>query len=320
MRKGRTNLDRKGMLVFIPNNGKSSKVLKVTYPILKMAIALTLLLSIIAGLSYSLLYFINENKEIHLATQQAIEDYGREMSSLSTYLGRQSRLLDTRLNEMTDIEDTQQELSDRIRVLSNQLKVISDQYVDNITLASVSVSASNIAQFAKESKEIADALEILLETNEQTKDELLDFSKAAEVLNDYLDTIPTCWPTVSYRIASHFGMRDHPILNQYKQHTGVDLGGTYGDPIYATASGYVQSVTYEHSGYGYWLTLRHTQSISSLYAHCSRILVNSGDYVEKGQVIAYVGQTGLATGPHLHFEIRINNVPINPLLFVNFDN
>jgi murein DD-endopeptidase MepM/ murein hydrolase activator NlpD len=100
-------------------------------------------------------------------------------------------------------------------------------------------------------------------------------------------------------------------------HTGVDIGGAVGDEIYASATGTVVAVHYEKSGYGYWLRIKHSESISTLYAHCSKILVKAGDTVEKGQLIAYVGKTGLATGPHLHFEIRVNEVPINPTLFIS---
>lgn len=316
MRKGRTELDREGMLVYIPKGGKSSKVLKVTSPILKMSLIFYFLIAIIVCLSFSLIYFINQNKQVNAQMEEIMADYNSEMIALSTYVGKQAQVLDNKLNEIATLETAQEDLNIQIKDLSAQLKIIAEKYTNSISLASASVTANNVTKFAEDTAAVAAALEILLTTNENTKSELVDFSDAANVLCDYLDSIPTLWPTKATYIASAFGMRNHPILNQYKQHTGIDIGGAWGDEIYASASGAVLSVNYEQSGYGYWLRIKHSESITTLYAHCSKILVKAGDKVEKGQLIAYVGKTGLATGPHLHFEIRVNDVPINPTLFV----
>ena len=316
MRKGRTELDREGMLVYIPKGGKSSKVLKVTSPILKVSLVFYFMMAIIICLSLSLIYFINQNKQVNAQMEEVMADYNNEMIALSTYVGKQAQVLDSKLNEIALLETAQEDLNIQIKDLSSQLKLIAEKYTNSISLASASVTANNVTKFAQDTAAVASALQILLETNENTQSELVDFSDAANVLCDYLDSIPTLWPTKATYIASAFGMRNHPILNQYKLHTGIDIGGAWGDEIYAAASGKVLSVNYEQSGYGYWLRIKHSESITTLYAHCSKILVKTGDEVEKGQLIAYVGKTGLATGPHLHFEIRVNEIPINPTLFV----
>lgn len=317
MRKGRTKLEGEGTLVYIPNGGKSSRVLKVTSPILKLSLIFYFMVAVIVCLSLSLVYFINENKRMNAEIDSIMAGYNSEMIALSTYVGKQAMVLDNKLNEIATLETAQQDLNIQIKDLSAQLKLIAEKYTDSISLASASVTANNVAKFAEDTAAVAAALEILLATNESTQAELVDFSQAANVLCNYLDSIPTLWPTKSKHISSQFGMRNHPILNQYKQHTGVDIGGAVGDEIYASAKGTVLSVHYEKSGYGYWLRIKHSESISTLYAHCSKILVKAGDKVEKGQLIAYVGKTGLATGPHLHFEIRVNEVPINPTLFIS---
>ncbi|HHT96177.1 MAG TPA: M23 family metallopeptidase [Clostridia bacterium] len=317
MRKGRTKLEGEGTLVYIPNGGKSSRVLKVTSPILKLSLIFYFMIAVIVCLSLSLVYFINENKRMNAEIDSIMAGYNSEMIALSTYVGKQAMVLDNKLNEIATLETAQQDLNIQIKELSSQLKLIAEKYTDSITLASASVTANNVAKFAEDTASVAAALEILLATNESTRTELVDFSEAANVLCNYLDSIPTLWPTKSKHISSQFGMRNHPILNQYKMHTGVDIGGAVGDEIYASATGTVVAVHYEKSGYGYWLRIKHSESISTLYAHCSKILVKAGDTVEKGQLIAYVGKTGLATGPHLHFEIRVNEVPINPTLFIS---
>ena len=317
MRKGRTKLEGEGTLVYIPNGGKSSRVLKVTSPILKLSLIFYFMIAVIVCLSLSLVYFINENKRMNAEIDSIMAGYNSEMIALSTYVGKQAMVLDNKLNEIATLETAQQDLNIQIKELSSQLKLIAEKYTDSITLASASVTANNVAKFAEDTASVAAALEILLATNESTRTELVDFSEAANVLCNYLDSIPTLWPTKSKHISSQFGMRNHPILNQYKMHTSVDIGGAVGDEIYASATGTVVAVHYEKSGYGYWLRIKHSESISTLYAHCSKILVKAGDTVEKGQLIAYVGKTGLATGPHLHFEIRVNEVPINPTLFIS---
>lgn len=121
------------------------------------------------------------------------------------------------------------------------------------------------------------------------------------------------WPLPSdYRVGSYFGRRLHPIYGVYRMHTGVDIGGPYGAAIVAANSGTVIFSGYG-SGYGYHVVVDHGGGYSTLYAHASKLLVSKGTYVKKGQTIAYVGSTGASTGPHLHFEIRINGDPVNPM-------
>jgi murein DD-endopeptidase MepM/ murein hydrolase activator NlpD len=119
------------------------------------------------------------------------------------------------------------------------------------------------------------------------------------------------WPAQG-PVVSGFGMRWHPILGGYRMHTGIDIGASYGAPIVASDDGIVLYVGW-YGGYGNTVILDHGSGLSTLYAHCSAILVTQGQQVARGQAIARVGATGYATGPHLHFEIRVNGVPVNPM-------
>ena len=112
-------------------------------------------------------------------------------------------------------------------------------------------------------------------------------------------------------ITSNYGMRFHPILKRNRMHTGIDIGAGSGSPIRAAAAG---TVTFRGtmSGYGNVILIDHGGGTSTLYAHCSSLVAHEGQQVSQGQLIARVGSTGRATGPHLHFEVRRNGEPVNP--------
>ncbi len=120
---------------------------------------------------------------------------------------------------------------------------------------------------------------------------------------------------VSGRMTSGFGMRYHPILHITRMHTGCDFGAPIGATIRAAAGGTVIHSSYMR-GYGNVVIVDHGGGISTVYAHCSRIVVSDGQVVKRGQHVANVGSTGLSTGPHLHFEVRINGRPVNPTRYL----
>lgn len=117
---------------------------------------------------------------------------------------------------------------------------------------------------------------------------------------------------VAGRITSSFGYRYHPILHFSRLHAGIDFGAAWGSPIVAAADGQVVGAGYS-GGYGRQVRIAHAGGIVTTYSHLSSIIASSGLPVRQGQVIGYVGSSGLSTGPHLHFEVRINGQPVNPL-------
>lgn len=116
-------------------------------------------------------------------------------------------------------------------------------------------------------------------------------------------------------LSSGFGYREHPVEGEERFHYGVDLAADTGTEIDAFADGTVSAVG-ESSSYGKYLMVAHTGNYSTLYAHCSAVCVSSGAAVREGQKIAEVGQTGIATGPHLHFELHSGDVYLNPVYYV----
>jgi murein DD-endopeptidase MepM/ murein hydrolase activator NlpD len=113
-------------------------------------------------------------------------------------------------------------------------------------------------------------------------------------------------------ITSYFGYRYHPILHFTRFHAGVDIGAGWGSPIVAAADGQVAAAGWS-GGYGREVRIAHGGGITSLYGHMSEIVAQPGSFVRAGQLIGYVGSSGLSTGPHLHFEVRQDGNPVNPL-------
>ena len=120
-------------------------------------------------------------------------------------------------------------------------------------------------------------------------------------------------PVQFSRVTSGFAMRMHPILNAWKQHKGVDYGAPTGTPVRTIGDGEVDFAGWQN-GYGNVIEIRHAHGRSTLYAHLSRLSVHKGERVEQGEVIGNVGSTGWATGPHLHFEVKLAGVQQDPLL------
>jgi murein DD-endopeptidase MepM/ murein hydrolase activator NlpD len=121
-------------------------------------------------------------------------------------------------------------------------------------------------------------------------------------------------PLDSVRITSSFGMRNHPILGYTRMHAGIDFGAPTGTPVYAAGDGVVEKASWA-GGYGRWLQIKHGGGFQTGYGHLSRWAVKQGQRVHQGQVVAYVGSTGLSTGSHLHYEIMQNGKKLNPSQF-----
>lgn len=124
------------------------------------------------------------------------------------------------------------------------------------------------------------------------------------------------WPVPGVnKYSSGFGMRFHPIKNKWRMHNGIDIATAAGTNIVAIEGGIVSYVG-SKGGYGKTVMIDHEVGIQSLYAHNSKLLVKVGDKVDSGDSIAYAGSTGVSTGPHLHFEVRINNASVDPLPYI----
>ena len=213
--------------------------------------------------------------------------------------------------------------------LENKKKIQESFKIDAETLISEKITI--IEAIERNEKNIYDKLEAsrvaidLLESQEQAmikesekiEKKIIELEKLYQE-NSYTNS-KLLWPSRnSTHIASYYGWRAvHPIYGYGRMHNGIDISASYGTDINASADGVVTLVLYDDVGYGWYIIVYHGDGISTLYAHCSKVLVKEGQAVKQGQVIGLVGSTGASSGPHIHFEVRINGKPQNPLDYVS---
>lgn len=128
-------------------------------------------------------------------------------------------------------------------------------------------------------------------------------------------SVPSRMPLAGAQLTSGYGMRNHPVLRRRARHKGVDLAAPTGTPVYATADGVIERANW-FSSYGLYISIDHGSDLETRYAHMSKLAVAAGDTVRKGDVIGYVGSTGRSTGPHLHYEVRVEGVAVNPIPYM----
>jgi murein DD-endopeptidase MepM/ murein hydrolase activator NlpD len=148
-----------------------------------------------------------------------------------------------------------------------------------------------------------------------------DVGKNLDVLARYFEaqtiklaSTPTIWPTIGW-VSSPFAYRDDPFTGKRQFHYGIDIATNFGNPIVATADGIVISLGNDKMG-GKNIIISHGSGVTSHYLHLSKFLVKSGQRIKRGDVIGLVGKTGKARGPHLHYEVRVNNKPVNPYNYI----
>ena len=146
-----------------------------------------------------------------------------------------------------------------------------------------------------------------------------EIHQVLEAQRELLVDIPTLWPLkgVHGNVTGRFGPAIHPFTGGWYLHKGVDIAWGYGVPIVATANGKVQRIDNDPMGLGWYIVLRHNYGFHTRYGHFDRIIVQKGQEVRRGQIIGYMGSSGLSTGPHLHYEVWIGTQVVDPEQFLS---
>ena len=249
-----------------------------------------------------------------LLSSSSISDF------ISTYyLLAEITSYDMDLLELVDNEKKQiQEKSAEVNIQKENLeKEKSTQQKTQITLSNTKLLRENyISKLSEEEQAIQAQIDEYNNQIKQIEDEIKSLAVTASFGEDY-NGGQMQWPIYGhYKITSNYGMRVHPITGVYKLHTGVDISATIGTEFTSMAKGIVVKAEY-NTAYGNMVIIDHGGGVQTLYAHGSEIVAKLGQEVNAGDVVLKVGSTGYSTGPHAHFEVRINGSPVNPLDYVS---
>lgn len=304
-------LNKTYSVVIIPNSNASVRKLSVKAPLLKLFFVLILLavITISAVVINSPAKIVEELQ----AEKESNEDLLQQIGNLSQIIDQQNKTLDL---SKTQVEQLQKNNTDSKVKIQNFIKMYNDVAEGYITKTNRGSSAQNISKELSAMTELSSYVSELNEGFNSNAKLSAQFEEANVRLEKYIDAIPTLVPAKG-KISSPFGIRFHPIEKVNKVHQGIDIGGSVGDSIAAAASGTVE-LSGIYGGYGRCVIVDHGNGYRTIYGHCSKLLVKEGQTVKKGDKIALVGSTGNSTGPHLHFEIRIGNTPVDPVQYVDF--
>jgi murein DD-endopeptidase MepM/ murein hydrolase activator NlpD len=224
--------------------------------------------------------------------------------------------MESRVGALTDTLGTIEAQETRIRLLANLSPLDPDLHDAGIGGPAGSTPAGNLnsALVSRARNSRVDLNTLIRRAN------LLawSFREAAESLSshtDRLEATPSIMPTSGWLSSAFSSMRTHPVLHVARPHEGIDVTAPAGTPIEAPATGTVIKAGWEN-GYGNMVEIDHGYGVVTLYAHASRLVVQRGQRVQRGQVIGFVGRSGLAVGPHLHYEVHVNGHPVNPLRYI----
>ncbi len=220
--------------------------------------------------------------------------------------------MDNRLNTMTVVMEDIKQRDDGVyrSIFETQPLPDSERYPFALTQNNIAIDKKNISQVLLQMNEKADLLTLQLLLQRRSLDTL---QQLASTKSEMLTSIPAIMPIKGVKqISSGFGRRYHPILKVLRQHTGIDIAAPRGTPVYAAGDGTVSSDV-GGSGYGICVIINHGYSYQTLYAHLSKKIVKPGQKVKRGEIIGYVGNTGLSMGSHLHYEVIKNGVYVNPV-------
>ena len=266
----------------------------------------------------SRLVAIYESKDTNyldvILSSKSIADFISTYYLLSEITSYDMDLLELVENEKKQIQEKNSEVNFQKENLEKEKR---NQQKTQITLSNTKLLRENyISKLSEEEQTLQAAIDEYNNQIKEIENEIKSLVLTASFGEDY-NGGQMQWPIYGhYKITSNYGMRVHPITGVYKLHTGVDISATIGTEFSAIAKGIVVKAEY-NGAYGNMVIIDHGGGVQTLYAHGSEIVAKLGQEVNAGDVVLKVGSTGYSTGPHAHFEVRINGLPVNPLDYVS---
>lgn len=305
MRKtSKTKSDKYLSIMFVPHSTNEIKTIRISSLRSKLYILTAIVLTLVIGFALYLASLIHTNNKLKIALDEAINENKA-----------QAKLLAENADQISAMLKREEEYIKNISEFSEKYKQMTEEYLDN-NMESVTASRGSTSRsFIDDVSQLKEILENLRKISDSDDGIVNRLSESEKKLQSYIEYFPTLWPTDG-RISSPFGYRSDPINSLEKKHEGIDIAAPYGADIRAAANGKV-IFSGTNGNYGKCIIINHNNGITTLYAHASSLLVKEGETVKKGDVIAKVGSTGKSTGPHLHFEVRINGTPDDPTKYLD---
>jgi murein DD-endopeptidase MepM/ murein hydrolase activator NlpD len=296
---------RRWTLVLVPHGSEPSRIVEVSHTVLRAGAVVVGACVVLAGIAgYAT---ISKTSELSRAARLQ-----QENASLSREIGE----LHGRLVSLSDTITKISQRDARIRVLANLEPI--DPQVQEAGIGgpgTSDLSLSGLTGLTRRSAEVRVDLGALIRRANLLASSFKEAADSLSVHTARLAATPSIMPTQGWLSSAFSAMREHPILHLARPHEGIDVSAPMGSPIEAPAAGVVSDAGWE-TGYGNTVTINHGFGIVTKFAHASKILVKVGQRVSRGQRIALVGNSGLATGPHLHYEVHVNGRPVDPLKYV----
>jgi murein DD-endopeptidase MepM/ murein hydrolase activator NlpD len=280
------------------------------HEIIKKVIFFTVLALILIGVgTFFYIKFLNDKVDVLKVETNSYKQEIITLEATSSSLKKENVKLNLLKQQLLSLID---ENTDKLNSMKSHLREVEE--IIGIG-PDINASFADRVQQAKAHEEETKK-KIVENMQDEVKQEKVNAIQKALLLN----SIPNGKPLNYKRIASAFGYRIHPVTKKRSFHAGLDLPAKHGTPIYAPASGVVVYAN-KKGAYGNFMLIAHSYGFKTAYGHLSRFAVKSGDYVTKGQKIAYVGSTGRSTGPHLHYEVRYLTKWLDPtkFMFANLD-
>lgn len=253
----------------------------------------------------------------YVLTSSSLSDFISTYYLISELTEYDVNLLETVDREKKAIESNKKQLEEKKKKYEEDRKV---QVKTKIILENSKLIRQNyIAKLSEKEKKVQEQIDEYNKQVQQIENEILALAATARFGESYTGG-KMIWPIANhFNITSPFAMRVHPITKVYKLHTGIDISAPMGTDFLASARGMVVKAEYNRA-YGNMVIIDHGGGVQTLYAHGSSIEVQVGQIVNAGDTVIKVGSTGYSTGPHAHFEIRVNGQPVNPLEYIKEEN
>ena len=231
----------------------------------------------------------------------------REVQSYQTEVAAMQKQVDLLSNVLKDFEEKDDNLYRLILDADPPQRSDSNNYLKQ------QYAAHRLGNSSEMINQLQLKIDVLSQRTHKQLNSYKELWKLAQEKESIQASIPAISPVRNPVIVSGFGMRYHPVYKILKMHTGIDIIGKNGTPIYATADGVVRDDMEGYSGYGIMVVIDHGRGYKTVYAHLSKKIVKIGQKIKRGDKIGYMGATGLAVGTHLHYEVFKNGIHVNPI-------